>query len=96
MVNAYELISHKLNLKKAIDLLFSNKKLSRVNFVRLACHFSEFKKTIEAANILKKKVTRLQNLMQFRKEQKKKLLKRESWQKNLVSISFILQIVLAV
>ena len=35
MVNAYEIISHKQKLNKATDLLFKNKKLSRVDFVRL-------------------------------------------------------------
>ncbi len=75
MVNAYELISHKLNLKKAIDLLFSKKKLSRVNFVRLACHFSEFKKTIEAANILKKKGYQVAvNLMQISERTEKEII----------------------
>jgi len=55
MVNAYEIISHKLKLKKATNLLFKNKKLSRVDFVRLACHFNEFGKTLDIAKILRKK-----------------------------------------
>jgi len=55
MVNAFELISHPSGLKKATNTLFSNKKFSRVDFVRLACHFPEFSKTLEAAKILKKK-----------------------------------------
>ena len=55
MVNAYELISHPLGIKKSTDILFSNKENSKVYFVRLACHFSEFSKTLEIAKILKKK-----------------------------------------
>ena len=46
MVNAFELISHPSGLKKATNTLFSNKKFSRVDFVRLACHFQEFSKTL--------------------------------------------------
>ena len=75
MVNAYELTSHKLKLKQAIDLLFSNKKFSRVNFVRLACHFNEFKKTIEAAKILKKKGYQVAvNLMQISERTEKEII----------------------
>ena len=55
MVNAFELISHPRGIKNSIDILFSNKKNSRVDFVRLACHFNEFSKALEIANILKKK-----------------------------------------
>ncbi len=55
MVNAFELISHPLGIKKSTEILFTNKKNSRVDFVRLACHFNEFSKTLEIANILKKK-----------------------------------------
>ena len=55
MVNAFELISHPSGFKNAVNTLFKNKKLSRVDFVRLACHFTEFSKTLEVAKLIKKK-----------------------------------------
>ena len=54
MVNASDLLNHgnknpTINIKK----LFPSKK-SRINFVRIACHFEEFKKTVEISKYLKK------------------------------------------
>ena len=46
MVNAFELISHPLGIKST-EILFTNKKNSRVDFVRLACHFNEFSKHLK-------------------------------------------------
>ena len=47
MVNSFELISHSLGIEKATKLMFKNKKKSKVKFVRLACHFEEFDKTLK-------------------------------------------------
>jgi len=55
MVNVFEIASHPLGIEKATNLLFSNKKKSRLNFVRLASHFSEFDKATKICKILKKK-----------------------------------------
>ena len=66
MVNAYEIISHPKGIKKATNILFKNKKLSKVDLVRLACHFLELPKTLEVAKILKRKgYTVAVNLMQI-------------------------------
>ena len=55
MVNAFEIISHPKGLKKGIDILFKDRKKTKLKFVRLACHFNEFDKTIEICKLLKKK-----------------------------------------
>ena len=74
MVNAYELISHPLGIKKSTDILFSYKKNSRVDFIRLACHLNEFSKTLEIAKILKKKgYTVAVNLMQISERTEKEI-----------------------
>ena len=55
MVNMSELISTKSELKKKINLLFKNKKDSKISFVRIAAHFKEFDAALEATNILQSK-----------------------------------------
>ena len=55
MVNMSELISTKKELKKKINLLFTNKKYSKINFIRIAAHFKEFDKALEATKLLKSK-----------------------------------------
>ena len=75
MVNAFELISHPSGFKIAADKMFKRKKFSRVNFVRLACHFNEFSKTLEIAKILKKKGYLVAvNLMQISERSDKEIL----------------------
>ena len=75
MVNAYEIISHKNNLKKTTDKLFVSKKHSRVDFVRLACHYNELQKTLEVAKILiKKGYQTAVNLMQITERSNKEIL----------------------
>ena len=75
MVNAFELISHPSGFKNAAHTLFNNKKFSRVDFVRLACHLNEFSKTLEVAKILKKKGYLVAvNLMQISERTEKEIL----------------------
>ena len=75
MVNAFELISHPSGFKNAVNTLFKNKKLSRVDFVRLACHFTEFSKTLEVAKLIKKKGSRVAvNFMQISERSEKEIL----------------------
>jgi 4-hydroxy 2-oxovalerate aldolase len=55
MVNAADLLSHgNKNPVSNIKKLFSSKK-SRINFIRIACHFEEFHKVVEVSKYLKKK-----------------------------------------
>ena len=93
MVNAFELISHPLGIKKSTEILFTNKKNSRVDFVRLACHFNEFSKTLEIANILKKKGYIVAvNLMQISERTEKEINEACKLAKKTKLESFILQI----
>ena len=48
MINVSELISFKQNYNKILDKLFKNKNKSKINFVRLASHFSEINKVIKS------------------------------------------------
>jgi 4-hydroxy 2-oxovalerate aldolase len=55
MVNAADLLSHgNKNPISNIKKLFSSKK-SRINFIRIACHFEELHKVAEVSKYLKKK-----------------------------------------
>ena len=75
MVNVFELTSHKLGLKKATDKLFKNAKNSKIKFVRLASHFSEFVQATKICKILKRKGYFVGiNLMQISEQSKKNLL----------------------
>ena len=56
MVNAFEIISHPKGLKEAVNILFKDKKGSKLKFIRLACHYNEFDKTTIICNLLQKKV----------------------------------------
>jgi len=74
MVNAYEIISHPSGLKEATNHLFTKKKNSRLDFVRLACHLSEFSKTLEIAKILQEKGYLVAvNLMQITERTEKEI-----------------------
>ena len=55
MVNAFEIISHPKGLKEAVNILFKDKKGSKLKFIRLACHYNEFDKTTIICNLLQKK-----------------------------------------
>ena len=75
MVNVFELTSHSLGFKKATDILFKNKKYSKLKFVRLACHFSEFEQATKICKILKKKGYMVGiNLMQISEQSEKNLI----------------------
>jgi len=55
MINASELVGHNTkNPIKNIKLLINNKKKSKIQFVRVACHYKEIDKTIKVSNWLKK------------------------------------------
>ncbi|MDC1258263.1 aldolase catalytic domain-containing protein [Pelagibacteraceae bacterium] len=54
MVNASDLINSKFkNISKNINYLFTNKKKSKVNLVRVACHFEEVKKILPSLKLIK-------------------------------------------
>ncbi len=75
MVNSFELISHSLGIEKATKLMFKNKKKSKVKFVRLACHFEEFDKTLKICEILKRMGYLVTiNLMQISEQSEDKIL----------------------
>ena len=75
MVNAFEIISHPKGLKKAVNILFKDKKKTKLKFIRLACHFNEFDKTTKICNFLQKKgyIVGI-NLMQISEQSKKNIL----------------------
>jgi 4-hydroxy 2-oxovalerate aldolase len=74
MVNAFEIISHPEGFKKAVKLLFKDKKSTKLKFIRLACHFEEFDKTTEICNFLQKKGYLVGiNLMQISEQKKKNI-----------------------
>ena len=75
MVNAFELITHRLGYLKAINLMFKNAKKSRVKFIRLACHFEEFNETIKICKVLKNMgyVVTI-NLMQISEQSEEKII----------------------
>ena len=75
MVNAFEIISHPKGLKEAVNILFKNKKKSKLKFVRLACHFNEIDSTSKICNLLQKKGYLVGiNLMQISEISKKNIL----------------------
>lgn len=75
MVNAFEIISHPKGLREAINILFKDKKKSKLRFVRLACHFHEFDKTTKICNLLQRKGYLVGiNLMQISELSKKNIL----------------------
>ncbi len=75
MVNAFEIISHPKGLREAVNILFKDKKKSKLRFVRLACHFHEFDKTTKICNLLQKKGYLVGiNLMQISELSKKSIL----------------------
>ena len=55
MVNAFEIISNPLGITKTTNLLFKNKKKSKIEFVRLAAHFKEFGAASKICKILQAK-----------------------------------------
>ena len=55
MVNMSELMSSNSERKKRIDILFKNKKNSKISFVRIAAHFKEFEAALETCKILQSK-----------------------------------------
>ena len=55
MVNMSEFVSKSTELKKKINLVFSNKRNSKVSFVRIAAHFKEFESALEMCKILQSK-----------------------------------------
>lgn len=54
MINASELIGHDKGIKAAVNLLFTNKKNSPVDIVRIATHFRELEQCKEIAKNLNK------------------------------------------
>ena len=73
MVNAFEIISHQ-GLRKGVDILFKNRKKTKLKFVRLACHFNEFDKTTEICKLLKKGYIVGINLMQISEQSQKNII----------------------
>lgn len=55
MINVFEIVSHPGGVKEAINKIFVDKKKSKINFVRLACHYDEFDTASKICQILKKK-----------------------------------------
>jgi 4-hydroxy 2-oxovalerate aldolase len=53
MVNGSDLNDKYLKVKKIINTSFVKKKLSKINLIRIACHFNEIPKVLENAKILK-------------------------------------------
>ena len=75
MVNVFELITHPLGHLKAVKLMFKNAKKSKIKFVRLACHFEEFNKTIKICKILKDMGYLVTiNLMQISEQSEEKII----------------------
>jgi len=75
MVNVSELISFKQNYSKILDKIFSNKDKSKINFVRLASHFSEIKEVVKICKIIKSKGYFVAiNLMQITEQSEKNII----------------------
>ena len=75
MVNAAELISHPLGISKATKIMFQHSKKSKVKLVRLACHFEEFDKTVQACKILQGLGYKVGiNLMQISEQTEEKII----------------------
>lgn len=75
MVNAFEIISHPKGLREAVNILFKDKKKSKLKFVRLACHFNEIDNTSKICNLLQKKGYLVGiNLMQISEISKKNII----------------------
>jgi len=75
MVNVSELISHPSGFAKATRLMFAKAKKSKVELVRLACHFEEFNQAAKVGKILQKLgyfVTI--NLMQISEQSEEKII----------------------
>ena len=56
MVNVFEITSGPGGIKKTTDLLFKNKKFSKLKFVRLASHINEVDNAFKICKILKKRL----------------------------------------
>jgi 4-hydroxy 2-oxovalerate aldolase len=66
MINISEIINSKDDYSKILKNLFQSNKKSKINFIRLATHFSEVSEAIKICKILKKKKFRvIINLMQI-------------------------------
>ena len=67
MINASELMNHRSKDPiKNIKLLLKSSKITKLNFIRIACHYEEFEKAIAVSNWLKKSGYKVGfNLMQI-------------------------------
>ena len=75
MINVSELITFKNDYKKIINKIFIQKKHSKVNFVRLATHFSEIDEVIKICKIIKSKGYLVAiNLMQITEQTNKNII----------------------
>ena len=75
MVNVFEIISNPLGITKATNLLFKNKKKSKIKFVRLAAHFEEFVAASKICKILQAKGYLVGiNLMQISEQSKENII----------------------
>ena len=75
MVNAFEIISHPKGLREAVNILFKDKKKSKLKFVKLACHFKKNDNTSKICNLLQKKGYLVGiNLMQISEISKKNII----------------------
>ena len=94
MINVSELISFKQNYNKILDKLFKNKNKSKINFVRLASHFSEINEVIKICKIIKSKGYFVAiNLMQITEQSEKNIIEASKKLIRLNRTCFILQIV---
>ena len=94
MINVSGLISFKQNYNKILDKLFKNKNKSKINFVRLASHFSEINEVIKICKIIKSKGYFVAiNLMQITEQSEKNIIEASKKINKLNRTCFILQIV---
>ena len=75
MVNVFEITSGPGGIKKTTDLLFKNKKFSKLKFVRLASHINEVDNAFKICKILKKKGYKVAvNIMQISEHSDKNII----------------------
>tara|TARA_B100000886_G_scaffold90816_1_gene59934 strand:+ start:21458 stop:23059 length:1602 start_codon:yes stop_codon:yes gene_type:complete len=75
MVNVFEITSGPGGIKKTTDLLFKNKKFSKLKFVRLASHINEIDNAFKICKILKKKGYKVAvNIMQISEHSDKNII----------------------
>jgi 4-hydroxy 2-oxovalerate aldolase len=75
MVNGSDLNDNYLTVKNKINSFFIKKKLSKINLIRIACHFNEIPKVLVNAKILKSLGYKVAfNIMQISEEKENKII----------------------